>query len=113
MRTLYFDQFEFDTPASEETLRIAIAAKPQFPSEAEFLSACPRRQQRIGAATNSRIPFPSFQGAAIVLENFRLFGVANSLGEALVAVIHEEWCDLEILIETPSVRIWYHWDTTA
>jgi hypothetical protein len=40
MRRLSFDQYEFDTPSSEESLSLAISSSQQHPVLEEFLVEC-------------------------------------------------------------------------
>jgi hypothetical protein len=39
MRTLTFDQFEFDDPSSEEPLEVALASRQEYKDVAAFLAA--------------------------------------------------------------------------
>jgi hypothetical protein len=114
MQILRFDQFEFDTAASEETLRIAIAPNWQFDSEVEFLSQCPREAREIPAVPPSPMPWMGFRRAQEVIQKICRFCRADPpIEPATVAVLWDEWCDLEVLIQTPDRYFWYHWDTTA
>src|SRR5947209_6138848 len=40
VRKLSFDQWEFDSPDSEQSLDLALAARREYPDMAAFLAAC-------------------------------------------------------------------------
>lgn len=109
MRRLSFDQYEFDTPSSEESLDLAVSSSRQHWPLAVFLSLC-------GASAQAGRPAPAgwprwAEVAAAVRERA---GVALPAAEACeVVVLSDDWDDVEVAVVAGLVLVWYHWWTTA
>jgi len=56
-----------------------------------------------------------FKRASGIVEYLRHFASLSDVAtaDATVTVLHDEWCELEVVIRSQRRLIWYHWDTTA
>jgi hypothetical protein len=110
MRRLSFDQFEFDSPCSEQSIEIAVATPSQYLYLESFLADC-------GASDSTGPPItPSWMKWNVTADDFhRRAGIElphpSQWRES--ALIDDEWNDLEIAVAAESILIWYHWYTTA
>jgi hypothetical protein len=102
----------FDSPSTEETLRISVSARSQYPALEEFLSACPR-EPHLSVAALVPIPWVAFKRSQEVADYLRRFAGVLSGEPSTVIVYPDDWNELAVLIQTPQQSIWYHWDTTA
>lgn len=115
MRTLTFDQFEFDDPSGEERLEISLASRSDFPfpTPSSFVAAC------VGIDAAGRLG-PSVEFS----EHFGYGKVREYLAHFAAVAIPEncswpcyvladgpdEW---QIVIEAPGQFICYCWSTSA
>lgn len=115
MRTLTFDQFEFDHPSSEESLVISLASRSEFPfpTPASFAAACVGTDD--AACLGVPVKFSEHFGYGKVREYLSRFAAVtvpeNCLWPCYVlAEGPDEW---KIIIEAPGHFICYHWSTSA
>ena len=119
MRTLTFDQWEFDPPDAEEGLEISIAARNDllYPSVVAFARAA----QCIGSDGDlaAPIPFDEGLGGANGPGHVRTY-LQRYAGVTLPTpcdwpthVIANEWNDFDAVLVGPTTFIRYHWSTTA
>jgi hypothetical protein len=110
MRRLFFDQYEFDTPNSEESLELVISSPRQHPDLGAFLKECG------ASAQDGPPPAPGWPRWHTVTEHLRrLAGVELPHPSRFRAAVlmHDDWNDLELAIAFGPLIIWYHWSTTA
>lgn len=115
MRTLTFDQWEFEPPDGEEGLEISIAAKNNllYPNVAAFADAV----YGIKSDRNLASPIPFSEG--IGPGNVRTY-LQRYAGLDLPTpcdwpthVILNDWNDFDAVLVGPTMFIRYHWSTTA
>jgi hypothetical protein len=109
MRRLSFDQYEFDSPSSEESLNLAISSTWQHRDLAAFLMEC-------GAnGRHSSQPSGDWDRWSEVVEYTHRFASLHlpPLSACHVLWLSEDWNELELVVETGSLFVWYHWWTTA
>lgn len=115
MRTLTFDQYEFDPPDAEEGLEISIVTKRDlpFPDVVAFASAV------LGSDSAQKLPPPiAFQawgraaGARAYLQRYASVMLPGSC-DWPTYVVSDDWDDSDALIVGPDMLIRYHWWTTA
>jgi hypothetical protein len=108
MRKLFFDCYEVNTPCSEEELELAIAPRSQCPNWTAFATDCK-------VSTDGNPPPENWKNWEHITRYVQKFAGIDlpSLEKCSVVVVHDEWDDLELVIETPSEFIWFHWSTTA
>jgi hypothetical protein len=110
MRRLHFDQYEFDSPDSEQSLEVVISSPRQHDGLKAFLSEC-RASSDVAPP-----PAPGWDHWPSVTENLRsLAGVVlpemSQWREG--ALFRDEWDDVEVAIAAGPFLVWYHWLTTA
>jgi hypothetical protein len=115
MRTLTFDQFEFDPPDAEEALEISIATKRDrsFPDVVAFASAV------LGCDAPGKLPPPiAFRewgrsaGVRAYLQRHASVVLPDSCNWPTY-IMSDDWDDWDALIVGPDMLIRYHWWTTA
>jgi hypothetical protein len=115
MRTLTFDQFEFDPPDAEEGLEISIATRRDrpFPDLATFASAV------WGAEKAGNLPRPiPFEerigpgNVRVYLQRYAALMLPDPC-EWPTYVVSNEWNDWDAVLVGPETLIRYHWWTTA
>jgi hypothetical protein len=109
MRRLSFDQYEFETASSEESLALAISSSQQHPVIKVFLAEC-----GASVATPSPPP-PRWDRWSEVAEYTHRFAGLHlpPIHACRVLVLRDDWNDLELVVEVESQLVWYHWWTTA
>ena len=123
MRRLFFDQFEFDTFASEESLEIHVAAKSiaaksltrvaQFCDVAEFVAATDGP-----GSVDDLSEFTEFTERGLYssvreyLKRFANIDVPNPCNWTM-CVLFQDDLDFDAVFDTPSQFIRYHWLSTA
>ena len=110
MRKLTFDQYEFDTPSSEESLEIMIASPRQFNEFAAFLKACPTSRTH-----GSPLP-KGWQKWFQVAEKMDRFAHVQlpRLEQCREAVVFiDDWNEVEVAAAAGPSLFWYHWLTSA
>lgn len=115
MQVHTFDSFEIDPRGSEETLRFAFARKTQFDSATEFLASCPREGNLPWKLLDKPLELQGYlrcEDVRVYLERFACSPESIST-MMILAVLSEDWNDLELLLESPERYFWFHWDTTA
>jgi hypothetical protein len=115
LRTLHFDQYEFDTSDSEEELDLVIGTTDQFHDLAAFAHKAGITAQ-FGppiAERPSRLLQELRQRVWVLAYIRRFAGLELSDGGGQAAILSDEWDDLELVIVTGRYFIWYHWSTTA
>ena len=115
MQTHVFGPYEFESPESEQTLRIAMAKRLEHRDTAEFERSCARESQYPCSPLPSPLPLEQFHRFVEVRAHVERFDCLPEPVDDLsvVAVLSDEWNDLDLLLESPSRRYWLHWDTTA
>jgi hypothetical protein len=115
MRTLSFDQYEFDPPDSEQGLVISIAVRDErtFPDVAAFAHAVWSDE------APERLPSPVSFAEEIGPGNVRAY-LRQYAGIELPTpcdwptyVRCDDWNDWEAVLAGPSLFVRYHWWTTA
>jgi hypothetical protein len=110
MRRLSFDQYEFETVDSEESLELVISSPERHPDLRQFLVDC-GAQHRQGVA-----PGPDWTSWSKVAEHLRCFAGVElpHVGHwREIWVLHDDCDDLEVALSAGSWVIWYHWSTSA
>src|ERR1700749_3889888 len=119
MRTLTFDQWEFDPPDGEEGLEISIAAKNDFlyPNVVAFARAV--HGFNFGENLVAPVPFTEELGAAKGPGHVRTY-LEPYAGLQLPAtcdwpthVVSNDWNDFDAVLVGPTMYVRYHWSTTA
>jgi len=108
LRRLTIDSEEFDSRNSEQFLELAIASRSEHRSLSEFTA--------LHSTSDASNPLPSdWKQWDWICWNVAKFleVILPPISECRVDIIGEEWDDVELAIETPTERIWYHWWTTA
>jgi hypothetical protein len=118
VRTLFFDQFEFDSFSSEEELHIWVATKkaaslPQFADRRAFVTHC------VGAEAATGLGSPmsfrdqaGFSSVRAYLKRFANIDVPEPCGWAMYVLLDEglEW---DGVFESDDMFIRYRWSSTA
>lgn len=110
MRRMSCDQFEFDPPDSEQSLELALSCPRQHPELGTFLAECG------ASATSGRPPEPGWVHWETVRGHLRRFAGLElpHLGECReVALLRDDWDDVELVIAAGVSLIRYHWSTSA
>jgi hypothetical protein len=111
VRRVSCDHYEFDPPDSEQSLELALAApSPRCPNLAALLATCGATAQ-VGSA-----PPPGWlRWHQIVahLESFVGVSLQHTTRMREVALLRDDWDDLELGLAFESVLVWYHWSTSA
>jgi hypothetical protein len=119
MRTLTFDQWEFDSPDAEEGLEISIAAKNEFlyPDAVAFARAA--HGIKFDESLVAAVPFTEELGATNGPGHVRAY-LHRYAGVTLPSpcdwpthIISNEWNDFDAVLVGPTIFIRYHWSTTA
>ena len=118
MRKLYFDQFEFEDIAAEESLEIDVARKKQghvvhFGDVCEFVvaSAGEAAVEKLGHGR----PFDdraSFCSVRAYLKRFANIDVPHPCDWQMY-VLFEDNLEWDGVFESPTMFIRYHWSSTA
>ncbi len=115
MRTLTFDQFEFDNPSGEEHLTIALASRSNFPfpTPSSFVAACVGIEAAGQLAPAVR--FSDHFGYGMIrkyLSHFADLAVPESCLWPCFVLSDgpDEW---QIVLEAPDQFIYYCWSTSA
>ena len=115
MRTLKFNQFEFDRSDSEESLEISIVTKRDwyFPDMLAFASSV------WGAEAAKALPPPTtFEehiGPGNVRDYLKKYAdlTLPTPCEWTTYVVSNDWNDWDAILVGPEIQIHYHWGTTA
>jgi hypothetical protein len=119
MRTLTFDQWEFDPPDGEEGLEVSVAAKNDFlyPDVVAFARAVPGLE--FGEKLAAPVPFTEEIGAAKGLGHVRTY-LERYAGVTLPTpcdwptyIVSNDWNDFDAVLVGPAIYVRYHWSTTA
>ncbi len=109
MRRLSFNQYEFNSPDSEEWLDAVISSDREHSDLVALLV-------EVGTTNASGEPPPAeWPRWTEVVANFgRLAGLSvPEMSECQVLVLSDSWDDLEVAFRFGSKLVWYHWWTTA
>jgi hypothetical protein len=110
MRRLYFDQYEFDPPDSEQDIELVISTSPRHAGLKTFLADC-------GVSAKSAPPpasiWPRWQPVADHLNRFAGIQLPHVSKWRELIILHDEWDDLELGIAAGPHLIYYHWSTSA
>ena len=118
MRTLIFDQFEFDSMSSEESLEIDVAEKLvgnycPFPTVRDFVA------RAAGVATAARLRDPSpyndvagFSSIRAYLKRFANIDVPDPCDWQMY-VLQDDESGWHGVLEAPATFIRYYWSSTA
>jgi hypothetical protein len=118
MRTLTFDQWEFDPPDGEEGLEISIAAKNDvlYPNVAAFARAV--HGFKFDESLTS-VAFAEELGAANGTGHVRTY-LQRFAGVTLPTpcdwptyIVSNDWNDFDAVLVGPTIYVRYHWSTTA
>jgi len=110
MRRVICDEFEFNSPDSEQTVELAIASKsPYCPDLTSLLSRC-----GASAYSGSQPPvdWPQWPEVAEHLNRFAALELPHP-SQLSAVLLRNNWDDVELAVEYGSVFVWYHWSTTA
>lgn len=115
MKIVRLDPVEFEAPDSEEHLTIALENKKWKPGGAAFLEA----------TNTSKLfdTYPKMPPAAEAFDeqprklkveaNLRKFASMTLGGSPTFYILANAWDNVDLIIETPSLYLRYHWYTTA
>ena len=115
MKTLVFDQDEFDDPASEQRVEIAISHRKGFPhpTMAKFADAV------VGAGWGAKLTapkafsaIPTFAGDAEYLTRFSEITVPKNCNWPCV-IVSDEWNERHLLLDLGHAFVSYRWSTSA
>jgi hypothetical protein len=109
MRRLSFNQYEFDSTESEESLDAIISSDREHSDLVALLSD-------VGTSnvTAETPPADWRRWAEIVAHLGRLARLeVPQMSECQVLVLSDSWDDLEVAFRFGSKLVWYHWCTTA
>jgi hypothetical protein len=110
MRRLYFDQFEFNPPESEQELELVISSSGQHRDLQALLSTC-------GASATSANPpaanWTRWQQVAEHLRSLAQLELPHQSQWHEITLLRDEWDELEIGIAVGPFIICYHWQTSA
>jgi hypothetical protein len=118
MRKLVFDQFEFDSFASEESLEIDVVSKvvntvTQFADLREFVAATvgPSAVGKLGSPEQFN-DLAGFSSVRAYLKRFANINVPETC-DWLMHVLLEDDLEWDGVFETAESYIRYHWSSTA
>jgi hypothetical protein len=109
VRRLSFNQYEFDSTESEESLDVVISSDREHSDLVALLS-------EVGTANAAGESPPSEwrRWPEIVAYLARLAHLdVPPMRECQVLVLSDSWDDLEVAFSFRSKLVWYHWWTTA
>jgi hypothetical protein len=114
MRLYLLDQDEFESPSSEESLVVAVSHRRHFSDLQEFHEAT----YLLGVFEPAGSPSIARSAATGVLERWvgerlQKFRIAICNGDEKCLLLKREWNSMDILIESESLYIRYHWQTSA
>lgn len=108
---MFFDQYEFDSPNSEQTLELVLASPKQHHDLTMFLEKCDA-----ASAISGRSPDAGWDRWEKVRGHLRQFiglELPHLDGCREIVLICDDWNDLELAIAAGANLIWYHWSTSA
>ncbi len=115
LRQLHFDQYEFDSPSSEEELDLTIGTTGQFRDLAAF-AHCAGIRPHDGPPVPDRAdrPVSELGRGGWVLDYIRRFASLELPdGGGRMVVLSDEGDDLELVLVAGRYFVWFHWSTTA
>jgi hypothetical protein len=121
MKFIHFDQFEFDSWASEEILSCATANKTQFNTIDKFLSECPsdkyREEMLAYCEEKSWIDYEKMDKTRAphikyLLNRFKFYKEPLP-DDRLIVLIDNSWYTYEIVIFNDTDYCWLSWYTSA
>ena len=115
MQTHRFEQYEFDSIASEQEFRFAAAPRAEFPSLEAFARRLPRESQLAWSLLPQPLPLDQHPRVGHVRQLLQQFTCSpeDPSNMRVVAILGDEWNDLELLLDSADRYFWFHWDTTA
>jgi hypothetical protein len=114
LRTLHFDQYEFDTTGSEEELDLVIATTAQFRDLAAFAHQTGLRlRDGPSVAELPTRPLAELGRRDLVLSHVRRFAGLELPDDGRVVVLSDEGDDAEFVVVAGPYFVHYHWSTTA
>lgn len=117
MRTLRFNQYEFDHPNSEESLEVWVAPRGECGHLGAFLVDCGElRLSNPERATDSIIlRLDDLNRSEMVIDYLKNYCHLDLEEPALypVLVLLDDWNDLKLAMELPEQFILFHWETSA
>ena len=109
VRRLSFNQYEFDSTESEESLDAVISSDREHSDLVALLV-------EVGTTNASAEPPPAEwpRWTEVVANLGRRAGLTvPAMSECQVLVLSDSWDDLEVAFRFGSKLVWYHWWTTA
>ena len=115
MRTLTFNQYEFDPPDAEEGLEISIATK----RDRRIRDVVAFAAEVLGVDASKRLPSPVPFTEAIGPGHVRTY-LHRYAGVTLPTpcdwpsyIFSNDWNDFDAVLVGPEIFVRYHWSTTA
>lgn len=115
MRTLSFDQFEFDPPEGEEGLEVAIVTKRDRPFPDLFVFAASMWGPDVASALPEPVAFKEKLGPGNIREYLKQYADLElpMPCEWPTYILCDDWNDWDAIIAGPDLWIRYHWSTSA
>ncbi|MBI1322715.1 hypothetical protein GC170_05970 [bacterium] len=116
MRSLYFDQFEFDEPASEECLRIDISHQSRDPLPEIGAFVAKILGDEAALALGDPIPFNRVDGRGQVCEHMKRFAdidIPEHVEWPTYCLVSGSWNEMHLVVCGTAFFIHYYWTTTA
>jgi hypothetical protein len=118
MRELSFDQYEFASPGSEQSLCLVIAGKRQCPDLRSFAMAGCGYPEPFLSEFLARVkwrPLAGYSRLGQIEEHLIEFALVELPDPAAcrLFVLSDEGHELDVLLEFPDRFVLYNWGTTA
>ncbi|MEX1231263.1 MAG: hypothetical protein WEB58_13540 [Planctomycetaceae bacterium] len=118
MRKLYFDQFEFDSSSSEESLEIHVALKQLQPQKQfDDLQSFAHASAGESASVNlgKLVPYQDLAGFSSIREYLKRFANINVPDPCdwQMVVLNEDDLYWDGILDSPDYFIRYQWSSTA
>ncbi|CAH0533701.1 hypothetical protein VST7929_01576 [Vibrio stylophorae] len=115
MQFISVDEYEFDSPSSEETLLLAIATDQQFDDWNEFLEATLELgfDSQALPEWEALRPLMSLKEADQVMDYVSRFSPVILSEQAQVVVLFDEWQEQDFFIEEDGTLLRFAWQSSA
>ena len=109
VRKLCFNQYEFDSTDSEESLDAVISSDREH---LDLVALLVEVGTTNASAESPHAEWPRWNEVVANLD--RLAGLTvPAMSECQVLILSDSWDDLEVAFRFGSKLVWYHWWTTA
>jgi hypothetical protein len=110
MRRLSWDQYEFNSPSSEQSLEVAISSRTQHRDLSSFLLACMASAQ---SGPPIRHGWPNWQSVMSDLQKHVGLAPTHPSEFRESILLSDEWNLRELAFEAGPLLVWYRWSTSA